>query len=237
MSFAYLPLYTGDYLRDTRALTPLEHGVFLMLLMYCWDCRGPLPLDEQDCAGLANCRSNTEIDALRKVLRKFFIRMDDGFYNKRIQREIEKSVTISNKRSEAGKMGYQAKAKQLPSKSQALASKAIPDYSIPDQTKTQNPTMSGKHRKTAIELLDFLNKRTFRNFRPVPANLKLIEARLKQGYTIEQCRAVIARKARDWSTDPKMADYLRPATLFNDTKFNQYVADVPDAEETHADMP
>ena len=101
MSFAYLPLYTGDYLRDTRALTPLEHGVFLMLLMYCWDTRGPLPLDEQDCAGLANCRSNTEIDALRKVLRKFFIRMDDGYYNKRIQREIEKSVNISNKRSEA----------------------------------------------------------------------------------------------------------------------------------------
>ena len=134
MSFAYLPLYTGDYLRDTRALTPLEHGVFLMLLMYCWDTRGPLPTDEQDCAGLANCRSNTEIDALRKILRKFFIHMEDGWYNKRMQREIEKSVNISNARSEAGKMGYQAKAKQLPSKSQASASKAIPNHTKPNQT-------------------------------------------------------------------------------------------------------
>jgi hypothetical protein len=30
MSFAYLPLYTGDYIRDTRHLTPLRHGIYLL---------------------------------------------------------------------------------------------------------------------------------------------------------------------------------------------------------------
>ncbi len=122
MSFAYLAVYTGDYLRDTRHLTPLKHGVYLLLLMHCWDQRGPLPLDEQDCAGIANCRSADEIEALRYILSKYFIRMDDGWYNRRIQKEIERANNISAVRSEAGKMGYQARAKQLPNKSQASAS-------------------------------------------------------------------------------------------------------------------
>jgi uncharacterized protein YdaU (DUF1376 family) len=122
MSFSYLALYTGDYLRDTRHLTPLKHGVYLLLLMHCWDSRGPAPLDEQECAGIANCRSSDEVDALRYVLERYFVRMDDGWYNKRIQKEIERSCAISNARSNAGKLGYQAKAKQLPSNWQASVS-------------------------------------------------------------------------------------------------------------------
>ena len=122
MSFAYLALYTGDYLRDTRHLTPMRHGVYLLLLMHCWDQRGPLPLDEEDCAGIANCRSADELAALRYVLNRFFIRMEDGFYNKRMQAEIEKAHAIHLKRKDAGAKGYQAKAKHLPSKSLASAS-------------------------------------------------------------------------------------------------------------------
>jgi uncharacterized protein YdaU (DUF1376 family) len=82
MSFAYLPLYTGDYLRDTRHLTPAKHGIYLLALMYCWDTQGPMPLDEQECAGICNCRSADEIDAMRYVLQRYFV--DDGWYNKRM---------------------------------------------------------------------------------------------------------------------------------------------------------
>ncbi len=127
MSFAYFPLYTGDYLRDTRHLTPMRHGVYLLLLMHCWDQKAPLPLDEQETAGIANCRSADEIDALRYILSKYFVKMDDGWYNLRIQKEIERSENISGARSAAGKRGYEARAKQLLSKSQASASIPIPN--------------------------------------------------------------------------------------------------------------
>lgn len=122
MSFAYLALYTGDYLRDTRHLSPLKHGVYFLLLMHCWDSRGPVPLDEQEAAGIANCRSGDEIDALRYVLDRYFVRMDDGWYNRRIQLEIERAHAIGLKRKLAGAKGYQAKAKQMPSKCLASAS-------------------------------------------------------------------------------------------------------------------
>ena len=73
-----------------------------------------------------------------------------------------------------------------------------------------------------LEILKFLNEKTGRNYKPVKANLEFIKARLKDGATVTTCRQVIARKCRDWLSDPKMSAYLRPATLFNATKFAQY---------------
>jgi len=77
-------------------------------------------------------------------------------------------------------------------------------------------------RKQAVEILNFLNDKTGRNYQPVAANIDLIVARLKDGATLEDCRQVIAKKAREWKGDAKMDEYLRPLTLFNRTKFAQY---------------
>ncbi len=77
-------------------------------------------------------------------------------------------------------------------------------------------------KSQAIEILDFLNSKTGRVYRPVDDNLKFIMGRLKAGASVMDCRQVIAKKTREWHTNPKMAEYLRPATLFNATKFEQY---------------
>lgn len=119
----------------------------------------------------------------------------------------------------------------------------IPDsgFRIPD---TRVEAMSGKpdvvalkvdrsnseRREAAREILGFLNAKTGRNYRLVDANLGPIMARMKEGATVRELRAVIARKCREWGSDEKMMQYLRPATLFNATKFNQYVGEVPPAE-------
>lgn len=102
MSFAYMPLFTGDYLRDTRHLTPLKHGIYILLLMHCWDQKGPVPLDEQEAAGIANCRSADEIDALRYVLDRYFTRMEDGHYNKRMSEILAHSEQLASFRRAGG---------------------------------------------------------------------------------------------------------------------------------------
>jgi uncharacterized phage protein (TIGR02220 family) len=78
----------------------------------------------------------------------------------------------------------------------------------------------------ARALLQFLNHKAGRNFQPLPANLDLISNRLKQGATVPQCRAIIGLKARAW-TGTDMEKFLRPATLFNATKFAQYLGELP----------
>ncbi len=152
MSFAYFPIYTGDYLRDTRHLTPLRHGVYLLLLMHCWDTQGPAPLDEQELCGIANCRSADEVEALRYVLARYFVNMVDGHYNERVQKEIERCNAISETRSEAGRRGAnermrkarenkrlddKANAKQMSSKSLASDANLIP---IPSPALSPSPT-------------------------------------------------------------------------------------------------
>ena len=218
MSFAFLPFYTGDYLRDTRHLTPLKHGVYILLLFHCWDQKGPLPLDEQECAGIANCRSADEVEALRYILSRFFTQMDDGWYNARMQREVERASAISIKRKSAGFKGYQAKAKQLPSKRSASASTLTPTLTL-----TTTTTSKGKaYVAVARDVLQFLNEKAKRNYQPGAENIGFIVARLKGGATEQELRQVVAKKCREWLGDDKMKEYLRPATLFNATKFAQY---------------
>jgi len=53
--------------------------------------------------GICNARSTDEIEAMRRVLVEFFIRMDDGYYNKRMAEEVARADKISANNSAAGK--------------------------------------------------------------------------------------------------------------------------------------
>lgn len=99
-----------------------------------------------------------------------------------------------------------------------LSSKDFPFEEI----KSKNTSLNSQ----ALEVLTFLNGKTGKAFRDSDANLKLIIARLKSGATVEDCRMVIARKNRDWKGNVKMQEYLRPATLFNAEKFEQYMGEL-----------
>ena len=74
----------------------------------------------------------------------------------------------------------------------------------------------------SAEVLDYLNQKALSKFRPVPANIKLIESRLKEGATVEEMKRVIDTMVVKWIDDEKMREYLRPSTLFNATKYSQY---------------
>ncbi len=90
---------------------------------------------------------------------------------------------------------------------------------------------SNGFKKQATDILTFLNEKVKRNYQPVEVNIDFIIHRLQEGATQKQCRQVIVRKARDWLNDEKMNQYLRPATLFNKTKFAQYVGELVSVPE------
>lgn len=87
-----------------------------------------------------------------------------------------------------------------------------------EKRREEEKHMSG----TASDVIAYLNLKANRNFELVPSNTKLIIARLREGATLERLKAVIDSKVAEWLDDPKMEQYLRPATLFNAEKFGQY---------------
>jgi uncharacterized phage protein (TIGR02220 family) len=77
-------------------------------------------------------------------------------------------------------------------------------------------------KANAVQVLHFLNSKAGKGYEPVEKTLKPIIARLREGATVDDCRAIIALKCRKWLGDPKMSDYLRPKTLFAAENFANY---------------
>jgi len=76
---------------------------------------------------------------------------------------------------------------------------------------------------TVKEIVDYLNKKTNKHFKPTTESTKrLIKARLKEKNTVLFFKWVIDTKCKDWLNDPKMDKFLRPETLFGN-KFEGYL--------------
>lgn len=72
------------------------------------------------------------------------------------------------------------------------------------------------------EVVQSLNEETGSHYRPTSkATMRHVLARLREGFTVEDCKEVIRKKSDEWGgTD--MAKYLRPETLFG-PKFEGYL--------------
>ena len=59
------------------------------------------------------------------------------------------------------------------------------------------------------------------------ASAELVMARLRDGATFMDLRNVIVLKQDEWASDPKMAKFIRPSTLFRKSNYEEYHAAVP----------
>jgi uncharacterized phage protein (TIGR02220 family) len=105
--------------------------------------------------------------------------------------------------------------------------------SPPDAAPLEKPKGNGHaHIAEAETVLVYLNRVTSHTYRfrspagKLTPNADVIIARLKEGYTGEQLREVVQAKAEQWRGDEKMAQYLRPETLFGKTKFATYFGEL-----------
>ena len=113
--------------------------------------------------------------------------------------------------------GYQlAQTSERPQKDLAPTSEGLQK----DPNNKSNNLNNAKNVKAIVALL---NTATDRNFKDSSkSTTSKITARLNDGFTLEDFKAVIDYKAKQWKDDPKMADYLRPETLFGN-KFEGYL--------------
>ena len=73
------------------------------------------------------------------------------------------------------------------------------------------------------DIISYLNDKTNSHYKYSTKKTKsLIDARLKEKFTVEDFKAVIDKKVKEWLKDTKMVQYLRPQTLFG-TNFESYL--------------
>lgn len=72
-------------------------------------------------------------------------------------------------------------------------------------------------------IVEYLNTATGKSFKPSTAKtISCINARIKEGFTVDDFKKVIDIKVADWSNDGYWSNYLRPETLFGN-KFEGYL--------------
>lgn len=85
------------------------------------------------------------------------------------------------------------------------------------------------------EIISYLNLQTGKNFKAnAGTNRTLISARLGEGYTVVEIKKMIDTMVTKWFYDRKMNMYLRPETLFNATKFQTYINEIPKQDPSWA---
>lgn len=83
-------------------------------------------------------------------------------------------------------------------------------------------TKKSKFSEETEEIISYLNSKAGTHYRNVDSNRKLITARMKEGYTVEDFKTVIDKKCDEWKgTD--MQQFIRPVTLFRASKFENYL--------------
>jgi uncharacterized protein YdaU (DUF1376 family) len=136
----WMPLYIGDYLKDTMHLSRADHGSYLLLIMAYWVNGGPLPNDPEYLAGVARA-SQEEWQTLSKRLARFFQTDASAWRHERIEKEIARAKQQQETKSRAGRKGAAAKyGRTVAQAQQTHPSATLQPVADASQTDTPSPS-------------------------------------------------------------------------------------------------
>ena len=141
MSKAWMPLYVADYLADTGHFDHEEHGVYILCIMHYWQTGKPLPTERKQLLSICRCFASERFDQIWCNVSKCFELVDHRWVHHRIDKELEKTRQLSEKRRESGKQGGRKKTVD------GAASEAIAPANalqLPTQSQSQSPLQSLK---------------------------------------------------------------------------------------------
>jgi len=203
MSAAWFPFYPGDYLRDTPHLSVVEHGAYLLLLIFYFATERPLPKQRDALYRIVRAYDRGERTAVDSVVSQFFVLDDDGYHHERADSELAKRAEFHNKLSAAGRKRWQQPGIQPGSSragrqehSQAIASPQPQSQSEKETSKTAPAPNTGAD---ALELPDWLPKKEWNDY------LKM-RKRIRKDATTEAMRLAIRdlEKLKAAGNDPKL---------------------------------
>lgn len=216
--------WSGD--PNVIAMSAEEEGHYIKLVGICWT-EGYIPADQEEVQLLLKSRCET----LERILKCFYINPKNNkqFLHKRLELERKKQKAWKKKCAKGGAKTQRNKklnsgkgsSTLLASKRQVKAKSLVFD-SDSDSDSISNSKSKDKTHVPEKQVLEYLNEKAGKNYKPVKSNLDYIRGRLADGFTLEDCMTVVDNMVPRWKGDPKMDQYLRPATLFAPRKFDGY---------------
>lgn len=103
MSKVWMPMYWGDYFANTRDLTTLQHGAYLLLIGHYWEHKG-LPTDDKKLAVIVGMKTSAW-KAIKEPIEAKFL---DGWKHGRVEEELATAAKKQAQREAAGKKGGMA---------------------------------------------------------------------------------------------------------------------------------
>lgn len=186
------------------------------------------PLTDQEVAKLVgiNCLSYRRLT--RELLGHKVARLNGRniIYSKRMVDDHKLRKT----RQEAGKKGGNPRILLNQIDNQKV--NHLVNQGVPPPSSSSSSSISSSLKKTLtsfkgerVEIINYLNQKTDSSFKPDSKSSNHITARLKEGFTVDDCKLVIDNRVDAWINDPERRQYLRPQTLFNAEKFEGYLQD------------
>lgn len=168
---------------------------------------------------------------------KSYFRFTDKFYDIREEIFLDTDTTfMSGASSQKSAIRHDKKVERGSQKSAIGYDKKVRRGSnkkvVSDTTKKCYQTRQKSETKDIyiniyIDIVEYLNKKANKNYKHnSDKTRRFIDARLNEGFTLEDFKKVIDNKCRSWLNDERMNQYLRPETLFG-TKFEAYLNEMP----------
>lgn len=135
--------HIGDYAKDTRHLSILEHGAYTLMLDWCYASEKPLPDDEKTLFRLCGAFEKAEQKAVLLVREEFFTLEEGGWTQKRVLAEVAVYRDKQVKATRAAELSWDSRrnadAKQTQSERTPNAgTNAMPRARVP-ATSNQQP--------------------------------------------------------------------------------------------------
>lgn len=198
--------YPADFIVGTRFMSYEQKGKYIELLCYQHQ-QGHL--SEADMLDICGEKDN-------RIFSKFVQDECGLYYNARLEEEIKKREEYKEKLRANGSLGGKSKGK---AKVKQGLSEAKAELKQSSSTRVENDNDNENINK---DIIHYLNTKLGTKYKASAEYVKKhINARLNEGYTLEDFKTVIDKKYKEWS-GTEFAKFLRPETLFG-TKFSTYL--------------
>jgi len=230
----------GDYYKKAGRLSMLQHGAYTLLIDACYD-REKFPTLEQ-AIEWAWASTEEEIQAVKFVLSKFFSEVDGVFIQQHIADDLSAYIEKAEKNRLIALEREAKRREKRTTKHETCTDGSRSDHESPPNhkpiTNNQEPLtinqepedkpkdlLPSKLDDSVKRVIDLLNSLTGSKYRAsTKSHSANISGRLNEGHSVDDLLDVVRFKCGEWLHDPKMAQYLRPETLFQAGKFNGYLA-------------